>query len=130
MLVIRVLLGVIGFGGLLIWPGLCILVSAFPEFHVGEPGPGLSRFERSLYVIAPLLAFAYYAIVSVATPRRIVAVIGVALHLSLITVIVAAMRYPDAALIVALTVGGVASFLLSAPKRWRNTDDVAADYYG
>jgi hypothetical protein len=112
MRVLRTVLGAVGFGGLLIWPALCMFVWRFPKFQIGEPqGPGLSAFEVTLYVITPLLAFAYYIFASVATPRRIIAVVGVALHLLLVAVILAAMRYPDGVLIAALALGGVLSFL-------------------
>src|SRR5262245_20164314 len=91
MLAIRLLLGAIGFGGFLVWPALCIFVAGFPKFQIGDPrGPGFSTFEISLYVGTPLIAFIYYAFVSVATPRRLVAIVGVVLHVSLIALVVVA----------------------------------------
>jgi hypothetical protein len=112
MLVLRILMGAVGFGGLLIWPALCVLVSQFPAFHIGPPqGPGFTTLEVSLYVGAPLLACAYYILVSVATPRRSIAFIGVALHLLLVIAILTAMTHPDGVLIAALVLGGVLSLL-------------------
>lgn len=112
MPVLRILLGAAGFGGVLIWPALCVLASRFQAFHIGPPqGPGFSRMEIALYVGAPLLAFAYYILASVATPRRFIAISGVVLHLLLIVAISTAMNHPDFGLIAPLIVGGVLSFV-------------------
>jgi len=112
MPVLRILMGAVGFAGVLIWPVLCMLVSLVPAFHIGPPeGQGFSTLEVWLYVGAPLLAFVYYILVSVATPRRFIAVIGVALHLFLVIAILMAMTHPDGVLLAALVLGGVLSLL-------------------
>jgi hypothetical protein len=111
MTVIRIFLGLVGLAGLLIWPVLCLFFAMAPKFQIGPPqGPGLSSFELLFYVIAPLLAFAYYAAVSIARPRRFLAIVGVALHLGLIAAQFALMRSPDRLLITFFVFGGVLSF--------------------
>ncbi len=112
MPVLRILLGTVGFGGLLIWPTLCVLTGQLPAFHIGAPpSPGFSQIDVSLYIGAPVLACAYYILVSVATPRRLIAFAGVALHLGLIAAILLAMSNPDGGLIAVLVFGGALSLL-------------------
>jgi hypothetical protein len=123
MIAIRILLGFIGLAGLLIWPVLCLFFAMVPKFQIGPPkGPGLSSFELLFYVIAPLLAFAYYATISVARPRRFLAITGVALHLAVIAVQLVLMRYPDGLLIAFLVFGGVLSCWYESRSFSRPTD--------
>jgi hypothetical protein len=111
MFALRILLGLVGFTGFLIWPVLCVVVAMLPKFQIGPPdGPGMSPFEISFYIVAPLLAFVYYAVASIAIPRRSLAIVGVALHLFLIGATPVVTNSVHPLIIVPLTVGGILSF--------------------